>query len=516
MSPFQRQRPSGDSATSMSEIPPQIRLHPLHLAVAISSYAVVQCLLDNGACVNALDSFNRNPLHILIQTPPIEPSPPDSVCLFPITPKVTDTRFENDREDYRNKKLSEFLYKQAGKRSSNEIKIATLLCNNGIDLSRCDKWGHTCIEYATQWLRISRLIRSGDIGPHLLISKPLSISHSLTHTDDIDCPIPLNPQYDTSVLLAVQLTNRVPHEIIDVIFLYEDRLRLSAISSIVGINVGGPRSPHQLIVIPSHHSSIPMMAACTPTRSAQSISNVKNTVNDVTMLSIETQRREDLPYRSRDPSGHFGRIRTTRTSLERRALHVLRTPSQNSVNGITISSPGITRLSVRFTPEIQNRLRIEQQSPDQTTTPTQSTLAENCLRQFKRSARRRIEDAKNKSLTTSPVKDDLAVFLSLASTPRFRFHSALLGIWEFLGADIFPQENRESHSLEPTIYHDLDNCHKSRDNLDINATTDNEDSMNVSPIQPELRNERLSLLCIRLDSDNNQDVNNEAMRSQIS
>lgn len=266
-------------------LPSHLRVHPLHLAVAVSTQAVVRTLLDWGACINALDSFNRNPLHIIIQPPPIdlpyEQGDKKRETFAELPSKLTDTSVE---DTYR--KLSHFLYKQAGKRTSNEVKIASLLCSRGVDLTRCDMWGRSCVDYATDWLRINRLMRLGRIRLSQLPPPDRLMSLSdINAQSDLSCPVPMRPQCNISSVVSIQISNRIPHEVIDVVLLYEDRLRLLAMSPVIGLDVGGNISPRRHIHFgePSSRNqtsshdvkqsavvkgSIPLASpACTPIRS---------------------------------------------------------------------------------------------------------------------------------------------------------------------------------------------------------------------------------------------------------
>lgn len=474
ISPFQRQSPGKERIS----VPSHIRLHPLHLAVATSSHAVVRRLIDGGACVNALDIWHRNPLHVLVQPPPIDlprETPPDETVAWPS--KLTDVLTEEPTGAENYKHLSNFMFKQAGKRSANETQLASLLCGAGIDLARCDIWGRTCIDYATDWLRISRLIRSGKIGVHCLEnSVPTS---SLPRCIEVDCPVPVARPFDILPCSSIQLSSRIPHEVIDVVLLHEDRLRLSAIAPIVGLDVGGGISPRKLVTIPNQHiepTKVPFATStCTPTRPEQSTA--------VQLTQASAIASSFFP-RSQLGSGQRPKLSgsTEYTKSQRGrpssllAFHILPTPTQRNLGRVTISSPspGVTRLALRLTPQTQKA-----DVAPKAAILTQTTLAESCLHALQKTDRRN-ENVQSRTKVSSSVNsgssnDELSTFLRLASSPRFRFHSALCGIWEFLGADVF----------QPVS--------------DSATTTGEHEGCSASPVQPALRHGRLSQLSVRLD-----------------
>lgn len=491
LAPFRNQSPDESFHTSYStlsqfsnnnNVPSYIRLHPLHLAVAISSHAVVRALISGGCCINALDSYHRNPLHVLIQSPPIKlplqeddtPSTWPARLTDRTTNQMADTQCDtrsNDLVVY--EELSRFLSEEAGRTSSNEAKIASLLCNKGIDLNKCDIHGRRSVDYARDWLCINRLIRSGLVGTQCI--NPI-VTVQPDHSTR-DCPIPIQMP-PTTVSSSSSLVEHIPHTIVDVILSYEDRLRLCAIAPIVGLNVGGHLSPRQLVRIDgrpvyntnvldnSNISSLPSSFlhtpnCCTPeskilatdilhTEGTGASSSTESAVVDMPSSVGVVSRCRLEPSRAQHD--------LVRQGSRRRA----RQPAA-SYPPITNSSPlpGVAQFNGKLVPPTQTILHSSSSSAKAAETSSQTTLAETCLSAFKRSVARRstmgasaedIPKSQSKSHSsqgrTPPLQDDLAVFLTLASSTRFRCHSALLTIWEFLGAKAFSPLPKSRNSTE--------------------------------------------------------------------
>lgn len=472
-----------------------IRLHPLHLAVATSSPAVVRTLLRLGACVNALDEWHRHPLHVLLQPPPA------SLYTYDAALSSSSNCAHDHAEDegcavclkklrfYRH--LSQFLLKQTVPRTSVEGQIANVLYQAGINLTSKDYLGNSCVDYAAAWVQIHRLVQRGTLRDALRIkigTQEVVPFDTMSASPGSYCiPTPCPPKTHDTMLspgtLQTLLLSRVPQALIDTVALYEDRLRLEALRSIVGLRAGGIQSPTRFVSIHPHEANYdgvqPSKAFSTPR--PNNISPPRSSDWENTRVAEATSRKDvRQPFSSSrlHLSASSGGIK----SLERCITHhvTLYPPSKRSTELTAGSCRVRLRVSILpqptcITPPLQEALKTDELNNRQeglalsclhalrAQTHISGRQSVSCAAQTEYSYEEKIvpecdmgagatvlisSSAKTRRNVSAKEKqngdeDDLTQFLRLATASPYRFHPAFSGVWEFLGATIFPKLETE-------------------------------------------------------------------------
>jgi hypothetical protein len=408
------------------------RLHLLHIAAVISSQKVVQVLISMGSCVNALDEWCRNPLHCLLQPPPM------AFLLKPLLLENKVDMFSVDEQKLINQ-LFMFLLKQTMTRSVGETKIAEVFCQGGININSKEKWNNTCLDYAKIWVNIRHLIQSKALIKFFQARQEQKKVHSIENISDTETKESVNecdvitvaPQVSlTFSSLQKHLLSRIPDALLDVVFLHEDRLRLKALSSIVGVRVGGSKTVHETVYINITKSS--GKTNCTETTHERPFTNYFTPKRDA-VLRCNLQNKQDSTNKIclLDTNGHFDSPSSTKEYL-----------CDNS-NLPTHSSVILSHL--HCIPPTPNSGHI--QTCKTYNAPTGLRLS--CLRALEKNTNTVEKENKlrEECTTIKTIQDnDLLEFLRLLSAPTYRFHPALSGVWEYLGATVFPQEEKESGS----------------------------------------------------------------------
>lgn len=507
---------NGELNASASVVPARDTcLHPLHLAAATSSPAVVRALLRLGACPNALDEWHRNPLHVLLQPPPWSPSPESDAraLIADNPPDGSSPEGQGSSPGVTQKacweqhhRLAQFLLKQTLPRPAAETKVAELLCAAGVNIMREDTWGRTCVDYATSWIQIQRLVHHGILETTLnrcdrQPTDGLTTSEtdcgsesrdflSMEFLDDaLNVPHPIS-RYTAGVsgdTAQALLRTRIPEMLTDIVVLHEDRLRLDALRSIVGVGAGGPKSPTGLVLIypyereghwerglPGKPHAPTFTATATPNRgvadwrrtsirdgSASLRRSLLSSGGSMHQHTTDSGRRCQLfarnvtLYPPRPPSGATEQTSACRVSLRivaetpGKPTYAERPRSRLTEGGNAIRNSVSPQRNMALSCLRVFHAQMSPQDPSSSTrpatahqfachhssftTPTVSRPGASNSEPFNQC------DGHNAHVNQDD-NDELMQFLRLAAAPSHRFHPALSAIWEFLGATLFPHD----------------------------------------------------------------------------